>query len=301
METDASVAGVGAVLSQRQIDEQVHPVAYASRSLLSAEQRYSITELETLAVVWAISHFHPYLYGHSVVVYTDHAAVRAVLESSNPSAKHVRWWTRVYGSGIRNLKIMYRPGKSNANADALSRSPGFPAPVKGIAEDEYQVLVIQSKSQLVEESTVTDLLTANGKVVPQGSFSVEQRHDSELKQMIKYVEQGSLPTDPEQARRITLLSPLYSLQNGVLFLVDVKNKGRPRLRAAVPRHLRARNITVDQWVRTSQVIDSSQSPLLSGGGKACTVTVSTLSRTPQNVPLFLVVGNPVDHRCIQYQ
>ena len=101
-----------------------------SLSLSPAERRHSITELETLAVVWSISHFHSYLYGHSVVVYTDHAAVRAVLESPNPSAKHARWWTQVYGSGIRNLKITYRPGKSNTNADALSRSPYLPAPAK---------------------------------------------------------------------------------------------------------------------------------------------------------------------------
>ena len=107
LETDASSQGIGAVLSQRQEDGQLHPVAYASRSLSPAEKDYSITELETLAVVWSISHFHTYLYGHSVVIHTDHSAVRAVLESPNPSAKHARWWTKVYGSGIRNLKIVY--------------------------------------------------------------------------------------------------------------------------------------------------------------------------------------------------
>ena len=81
LETDASIDGIGAVLSQPQGDELVHPLAYASRALSAAEQRYSITKLETLAVVWSISHFHSYLYGHMVVVYTDHLAVRAVLES----------------------------------------------------------------------------------------------------------------------------------------------------------------------------------------------------------------------------
>lgn len=88
LETDASIMGLGAVLSQLQKDDQTHPVAYASRALSQTEQCYAITELETLAVVWAICHFHAYLYWHSVVVYTDHSAVRAVLGSSNPSAKH---------------------------------------------------------------------------------------------------------------------------------------------------------------------------------------------------------------------
>ena len=50
VETDASISGIGAVLSQVQEDAKLHPVAYASRSLSSAERNYSVTELETLAV-----------------------------------------------------------------------------------------------------------------------------------------------------------------------------------------------------------------------------------------------------------
>ena len=51
LETDASIEGIGAVLSQTQEDKRLHPVAFTSRSLSTAER---ITELETLAVVWAI-------------------------------------------------------------------------------------------------------------------------------------------------------------------------------------------------------------------------------------------------------
>ena len=75
LETDASIKGLGAVLSQRQEDNQLHPVAFSSRALSAAEKNYSITELETLAVVWAIQHYHAYLYGHEVTVITDHSAV----------------------------------------------------------------------------------------------------------------------------------------------------------------------------------------------------------------------------------
>ena len=76
LETDASVKGLGAVLSQLQDDHSLHPVAYASRSISGAEKRYAITELEILAVVWAVSHFHAYLYVNDVTVYTDHSAVQ---------------------------------------------------------------------------------------------------------------------------------------------------------------------------------------------------------------------------------
>ena len=96
METDASLSGLGAVLSQVHDDGKLHPVAYASRSLSKSERNYSVTELETLASVWAVTHFCPYLYGQTVTALTDHSAVKAVLGTANPSGKHARWWTKVY-------------------------------------------------------------------------------------------------------------------------------------------------------------------------------------------------------------
>lgn len=57
LETDASGCGLGAVLSQCQDDSLTHLIAYASRTLCKAESNYSITELETLAVVRALTPF----------------------------------------------------------------------------------------------------------------------------------------------------------------------------------------------------------------------------------------------------
>ena len=49
----------------------LHPIAYASCSLDSSERNYGITELETLAVVWAAWYFRPYLLGHRTIVYSS--------------------------------------------------------------------------------------------------------------------------------------------------------------------------------------------------------------------------------------
>ena len=111
LETDASIQGIAAVLVQQQEDGKLHPVAYASRALNPAEKNYAITELETLVVVWAVTHFHSYLYGHKVTIYTDHSAVKAVLETPNPTGKHARWWTRIYGLGLKKLNISLSPGE----------------------------------------------------------------------------------------------------------------------------------------------------------------------------------------------
>ena len=43
--------------------------------------------------MWAITHFYYYLYGHQVTLFTDHFAVKTVLETPNPTG---RLWTHVY-------------------------------------------------------------------------------------------------------------------------------------------------------------------------------------------------------------
>ena len=74
LETDASGKVLGAVLAQEQSDGSVYPIAYASRTLEPSE-KYGVTEVEALAVVWAVKHFQHYLYGHCCHVYTDHEAL----------------------------------------------------------------------------------------------------------------------------------------------------------------------------------------------------------------------------------
>ena len=81
LETDASISGLGAVLAQKNDYGKVRPLTYASSTLQAHEKNYGTSELEALGVVWAIKHFRPYVYGHHCIVYTDHVALKAPLNT----------------------------------------------------------------------------------------------------------------------------------------------------------------------------------------------------------------------------
>ena len=116
--TDASKIGLGAVLSQRKEDEKEHVIAYASRSLNQAEKNYSVTEQECLAVVWAIQYFQHYLGMQPFELITDHLALKWLQIAKMPLGRRARWIMELQQY---DFTIKHRPGKQNANADALSR------------------------------------------------------------------------------------------------------------------------------------------------------------------------------------
>ena len=207
METDASGIGLGAVLAQKQEDGSVRPLAYASRSLQKHERNYGVTELEALAVVWGVKHFRPYLYVHRCDVYTDHEALKSLLNTPQPSGKLARW-----GMAIQelDLHIHYRPGGKNQNADALSRDPvaaWFPsATVPNADKPTVQLATVQVGEQ-----------SAKGG---DDSLKERQRKDPELLQVILYLEGGVLPADDKRAREIALTHSQYEIVDSILYHVE---------------------------------------------------------------------------------
>ncbi|KAI2668517.1 Retrovirus-related Pol polyprotein from transposon 17.6 [Labeo rohita] len=128
LEVDASHGGLGAVLSQEQ-QGKVRPIAYGSRSLRPTERNttnYSSMKLEFLALKWAMTEkFREYLLGHKCVVFTDNNPL-SYLTSAKLGAMEQRWAAQV---AAFDFEIKYRSGKSNRNADALSRQ-NFPGTVE---------------------------------------------------------------------------------------------------------------------------------------------------------------------------
>lgn len=155
---DASPVGLGAVLVQEQ-NGNWRPVYYASRSLTAVERRYSQTEREALALVWACERFHVYLYGKHFELETDHKPLEVIYSSkSQPSARIERWVLRLQPY---EFTVMYRPGPQNI-ADALSRlTQEISNESKNVAE-EYIRYVAENAApraipiQEIEEASAED-------------------------------------------------------------------------------------------------------------------------------------------------
>ena len=88
--TDASNYAVGAVLSQGPIGSD-KPIAFASRTLNKSEEKYSATEKELLAIVWACKYFRPYLYGRKFTLYTDHKPLTYGLNLKDTNSRLTHW------------------------------------------------------------------------------------------------------------------------------------------------------------------------------------------------------------------
>ena len=118
LHTDASLLGLGAVLYQH-LDGKDRVIGYASRSLSKSESKYPVHKLEFLALKWAVTdQFHEYLYGNHFEVYTDNNPLTYVLTTAKLDATGHRW---IAGLANYNFHLHYKTGKTNTDADALSR------------------------------------------------------------------------------------------------------------------------------------------------------------------------------------
>lgn len=184
-------------MSQDQTDGSQRPIAFASRSLQVHERNYGITELEALAVVWAVKHFRAYLYGNHCTVYTDHQALRSLLNTPQPSGKLARW-----GMALQelDLTICYCPGRVNEKADALSRHPDT------------------GNDPLVADTTPSIVVAATTPI--QSTLAERQRSDPTLVPIIQYMENGILPENEKEAKAILLGQSSYALIDDVLYHVE---------------------------------------------------------------------------------
>ena len=194
--TDASGFAIGAVLGQKDDKEKDHVIAYASRSLKSHEKNYSTIEREALAIVFATKQFRHYIWAKQVLLLTDQRPLVWLMKHKDSSSRLIRWALQLQEYDI---EIQYRTGKSNANADCLSRIP-----------EEITVAVISRKI-----STATP------------SMLKAQEEDDDITQIRRVIENKT--SDRSQLRQelrnhLSRNEEKYIFDKGILKYLDTSNE-----------------------------------------------------------------------------
>ena len=227
LDTDASNAGLGAVLSQN-VHGTECVVAYASRVLTKSERSYCATRKELLALVWAVQHFRPYLSGRPFTVRTDHNSLKWLQNFKDAEGQVARWLEKL---SEYQMCVEHRPGKKHGNADALSRS-------------KCRQCGHSFKPNKPSVNALTENLEASNWA-PTWSLEelrAEQNKDCDLHTVISWLTSDLVPPDfPKQSSYTvqTLWNQRNSLvlDQGVLFRQweDIPNGGhQPTLQLLVP-------------------------------------------------------------------
>ena len=218
VQTDASDAGLGAVLSQV-VDGQERVIQYISRVIQPAEINWTPREKEALAIIYACETFRPYLYMTRFTIETDHHSLQWLMSAKTPP-RLVRWALRL---SEFDFDIRYRKGSANANADALSRLPQL-QPMVDEQERIEELLCIEEMQEFTgvpSNRTLDVLLSMIDRKIKQISFEElreAQRNDPSLQSVImECTTNGGKSTNSEFELRDELL---YLVQrNGKCLLV----------------------------------------------------------------------------------
>lgn len=177
---DASNYGVGAILCHIFDNKVEKPIAYASRSLSSAEQKYSQIEKEGLAIIFGVNKFNDYLYLNHFTLVTDHKPLLNIFSPTKGipqySANRLRRWALILSN--YNYKIEYVKSEHNA-ADCLSRLPIKNEIDRGVDVNvDCALYVVDDKDLQIKFEDIAEAT----------------RRDMFLKRIINFVRDGSWPS-----------------------------------------------------------------------------------------------------------
>ena len=267
LHTDASTTGLGAALYQLDDNGRERVIAYASRSLSKSERNAPAHKLEFMALKWAVTdEFHDYLYGNKVHVLTDNNPLTYVTSTAKLDATGQRWLAALANYDI---SIKYRTGKTNVDADLLSRrhteyknsemcdeddekqihSETFEAVCHYAshvsANDEPHVEVLAHAGHTVPPEIETPSSLTPDPQVKTPNWAREQRNDDVIRRVIYFVEQGNPPSadqrsaEPERVRCLLREWNKLVMNEGVLYRVKEDVEGGKIKQLILPEKYKA--------------------------------------------------------------
>jgi len=208
---DASMYGVGAVLSQKYPDGSERVIQYASQSLSRTQQKYAQIDKEAYAIIFAIKKFYQFLYGNRFTLYTDHRPLTQILAPNKALPVHSAMRMQHYKIFLQafNYDIKYKNTKLHSNADGLSRLP-----IQSEDNFEYDV-VDEYEIKLIESIPITFT-----------ELAAETKKDTELQGLLHALQSGK---EIKPGNRFNVPLVEFSCQHGAIL-----RDGR----VLVPRKLR---------------------------------------------------------------
>ncbi|GME64610.1 uncharacterized protein ACHE_50633A [Neofusicoccum parvum] len=218
LEVDSSDYVSGGVLSQKDEEGRLHPVAYFSKKLSDTECNYTIYDKELFAIVRAFQEWSPECRSaqEPIQVFTDHETLKTFMTNKQLSRRQIRWAEEL---AEYDFKIVPIAGKKNERADALSRR----------------------EQDLPADESDSRLTSMNRTALPPGSFTLAP---------LEPLEDPDLPTELRTANRaddaLTAIRqdvgkhPEYSVRDGLLIFQEnrlvVPQNDRLRLRLIQAAH-----------------------------------------------------------------
>ena len=261
--TDASGHSLGYLLCQKDSQNRECVISYGERALKREEKRWTVSEKECLAVLEGIKNNKVYLSHSKFTVVTDHKALVWLHKIKDTNAKLGRWALQLQNY---TFDVIYREGKNNQNADALSRIPYPPTPDNPVEEEDFPSALVQNIETLEEgkqdevQNMSTETVGKNMKIITEITFEYDepkqmvatiddkeipldnieqvvklQKKCPELSDLIIYLNENKLPNDDKKARAILFEKDAYRLgsKGELIHLYWPRTKGMPRAEAMI--------------------------------------------------------------------
>jgi transposase InsO family protein len=201
---DASSFALGATLMQ-EIEGQLTPIAYASRTLSSAETNYAQIEKEGLASVWACEKFNRYLVGlPEFELWTDHKPLVPLMATKDLDQAPIRLQKILLRMMRFNCNVRHVPGKQLVTADALSRFP-----IQSLKEDASDVEEIAIHVDFIKSQWPISLNR-------QASLKVETAQDPILQTLTHYILHGWPKQVPKNLQEFDRFKGELSIVEGLI-------------------------------------------------------------------------------------